>query len=85
MDKSIKLPEIEDVVIPEKVLEELERIPDSRVKHTVTLTPQQKAILLKYWKVKNKESLAKYLGFSTTFLRSIYRDMTDENERPVSA
>lgn len=42
----------------------------------VTVTEEQKAIILKYYEKKNKEELAKLLGMSYSTLKKIYKELT---------
>ena len=69
--------EVVDIAINPATLARFEALPDNSlgVRRRVW-TPEEDAILVKYWPSKNKESVAKALGVDTNTARRHYRELT---------
>lgn len=64
------------VDIDPRMLEELDALPDSRGVLRHEWTPEQDAVLLKYWTVKRQVDVARVLGMCTNSCRDRYRELT---------
>lgn len=76
----LRSPDITNVEIPKDLLSEIEEIPDSNFgPDGWRPTEQEAAIILKFYKRKNKEMLAKKLGISYGTLKKWYSILSQEN------
>lgn len=65
------------IEIDDAIIAQFESLPEAA--HRKGFTAEEDKILLRYWPEKNKEAVAKLLGFSTTSCRKRYQELT-ENE-----
>lgn len=67
---------IEQVKIPPELLEKIEALPDAHVGNQPKVwTPEEDAIILRYWKQKRKADLAEILCVNEKLLRRRYREL----------
>lgn len=72
-----KSPKVDSVDIPADVLSQLEELPDRRNGSApVPFTPEQDAILLRYWPRKPQEAVAKIIGFGVRKCKARYKELT---------
>lgn len=70
---------VTDVQISDDMLAKIEQVRETKPgKPRRQFTPEEDAILLKYWPVKNHDELAQVLGCSTTLALRRYRELTKD-------
>lgn len=72
-----ELPPIAEVTIPPDIIAQLEAIPAGHPSRRWSSTPEQDAILLRYWPTKDKKNVAKILGVAESTARNRYRELTN--------
>ena len=77
-DERRELKDAEEIVISDELLEKLEALSDARPgAKPLVWSPEQDAVLLKYWMVKRKVDVAKIVGYHTGPCRERYKFLTE--------
>ena len=73
-----KSPQVTEIELPADVLAHFAALPDAKPGHPkAVVTPEQDAILLKYWPVKRKDDVAAIVGHGRAWCRDRYKELTE--------